>query len=283
MINTAKILSLLIVIILCISCDTEKKEKHKTNEPTSLKNSFKEDFLIGTALNTGQIKEVDTVQTALITKEFNAITPENDLKWEQIHPKKDTYNFDVSDAYVAFGNKNNMHVVGHTLLWHSQLAPWVHEIKNKDTLVHHITNHINTIAGRYKGKIDSWDVVNEALNEDGSPRESIFYKLFGDESYLELAFKLAAKSAPDAQLVYNDYNLWKPAKREGVIRIVKNLQAKGIKIDGVGMHGPSRLVQADMVHQGFQRQRKHPGIFRVVHMTIVIYPLGSDLSIKNAH
>jgi len=235
MINTAKILSLLIVIILCISCDTEKKENHETNEPTSLKDSFKANFLIGTALNTGQIKEVDTVQTALITKEFNAITPENDLKWEQIHPKKDTYNFDVSDAYVAFGNKNNMHVVGHTLLWHSQLSPWVHEIKNKDTLVHHITNHINTIAGRYKGKIDSWDVVNEALNEDGSPRESIFYKLFGDESYLELAFKLAAKAAPDAELVYNDYNLWKPAKREGVIRIVKNLQAKGIKVDGVGM------------------------------------------------
>jgi endo-1,4-beta-xylanase len=229
--------TLLLLSICFLSCKETKKENTIKNQEVeiSLKNSYKADFLMGTALNTGQIKEVDAVQTALITKEFNAITPENDLKWEQIHPKKDTYNFDVSDAYVAFGNKNKMHVVGHTLLWHSQLAPWVHEIKNKDTLVHHITNHINTIAGRYKGKIASWDVVNEALNEDGSPRESIFYKLFGDESYLELAFKLAAKAAPDTQLVYNDYNLWKPAKREGVIRIVKNLQAKGIKVDGVGM------------------------------------------------
>ncbi|MDX6746629.1 endo-1,4-beta-xylanase [Polaribacter sp. PL03] len=229
--------TLLLVSICFLSCKETKKEavKETPQDITSLQNSFKEDFLIGTALNTGQIKEVDSVQTALITREFNAITPENDLKWEQIHPKKDTYNFDVSDAYVAFGNKNNMHVVGHTLLWHSQLAPWVHEITNKDTLVNNITKHINTIAGRYKGKIDSWDVVNEALNEDGSPRESIFYKLFGDESYLELAFKLAEKAAPDAELVYNDYNLWKPAKREGVIRVVKNLQAKGIKVDGVGM------------------------------------------------
>ena len=229
--------TLLLLSICFLSCKETKKENTIKNQEVeiSLKNSYKADFLMGTALNTGQIKEVDAVQTALVTKEFNAITPENDLKWEQIHPKKDTYNFDVSDAYVAFGNKNKMHVVGHTLLWHSQLAPWVHEIKNKDTLVHHITNHINTIAGRYKGKIASWDVVNEALNEDGSPRESIFYKLFGDESYLELAFKLAAKAAPDTQLVYNDYNLWKPAKREGVIRIVKNLQAKGIKVDGVGM------------------------------------------------
>jgi endo-1,4-beta-xylanase len=229
--------TLLLFSICFLSCKVIKNEPvtETPQDKKSLKNSFKEDFLIGTALNTGQIKEVNAAQTALITREFNAITPENDLKWEQIHPKKDTYNFEVSDAYVAFGNKNNMHVVGHTLLWHSQLAPWVHEIKNKDTLVHHITNHINTIAGRYKGKIASWDVVNEALNEDGSPRESIFYKLFGDESYLELAFKLAAKAAPDAELVYNDYNLWKPAKREGVIRIVKNLQANGIKVDGVGM------------------------------------------------
>ncbi|WP_158838272.1 endo-1,4-beta-xylanase [Polaribacter sp. L3A8] len=229
--------TLLLLSICLLSCKEAKKEtvKETPQNKTSLKDSFKEDFLLGTALNTGQIKEVNAVQTTLITREFNAITPENDLKWEQIHPKKDTYNFEVSDAYVAFGNKNNMHVVGHTLLWHSQLAPWVHEITNKDTLVNNITKHINTIAGRYKGKIDSWDVVNEALNEDGSPRESLFYKIFGDESYLELAFKLAEKAAPDAELVYNDYNLWKPAKREGVIRIVKNLQAKSIKVDGVGM------------------------------------------------
>jgi len=229
--------TLLLLSICFLSCKVTKKENTIKNQEVeiSLKNSYKADFLMGTALNTGQIKEVDTVQTALITKEFNAITPENDLKWEQIHPKKDTYNFDVSDAYVAFGQKNKMHIVGHTLLWHSQLAPWVHEIKNKDTLVNQITKHINTIAGRYKGKIDSWDVVNEALNEDGSPRESIFYKLIGNESYIDLAFKLAAEAAPDAQLIYNDYNLWKPEKRKGVIRIVKNLQDKGIKIDGVGM------------------------------------------------
>mgnify|MGYP000625064555 FL=1 len=232
-----KINAVILLLSICfLSCKEFKKEvdSKETELKTSLK-SFKDDFLIGAALNTGQIKEVDSVQTTLIKNEFNTITPENDMKWEQIHPQKDTYNFEVSDAYVAFGQKNNMHVVGHTLLWHSQLAPWVYEIKNKDTLVKHITNHINTIASRYKGKIDSWDVVNEALNEDGSPRESLFYKIFGDESYLEMAFKLASEADPNAQLIYNDYNLWKPEKRKGVIRIVKNLQDKGIKIDAVGM------------------------------------------------
>tara|TARA_R110002096_G_scaffold402_2_gene2527 strand:- start:1120 stop:2268 length:1149 start_codon:yes stop_codon:yes gene_type:complete len=229
------------IILLCsicfLSCKEAKKEvtEEKAKPKVSLKNTFKDDFLIGAALNTAQYKELDTVQTNLIESEFNSITPENDMKWEQIHPQKDTYFFDNADAYVAFGQKNKMNIVGHTLLWHSQLAPWVSTIKDIKVLEQEIEKHINTIAGRYKGKIDAWDVVNEALNEDGSPRESHFYKVFKGESYIDLAFSLAAKADPNAELVYNDYNLWKPAKKEGVIRIVKNLQAKGIKIDGVGM------------------------------------------------
>jgi endo-1,4-beta-xylanase len=233
-----KINTILLLFSICfLSCKEAKKEAstEKTKPKVSLKNTFKDDFLIGAALNTGQYKEQDSVQKILIEKEFSSITPENDMKWEQIHPEKDTYFFDNADAYVAFGQKNKMNIVGHTLLWHSQLAPWVSKIKDKKVLEQEIEKHIHTIAGRYKGKIDAWDVVNEALNEDGSPRESHFYKVFGDESYLDLAFSLAAKADPNAELVYNDYNLWKPAKREGVIRVVKNLQAKGIKIDGVGM------------------------------------------------
>ncbi|WP_282086298.1 endo-1,4-beta-xylanase [Aquimarina algiphila] len=234
-----------ILISTCfLACNSSKKETvvsesdTKKNIPQtkpSLKNNFNNDFLIGAALNTSQIKETDTNAVTLIAKEFNSITPENDMKWEQIHPKENEYFFDVADAYVVFGKKHNMHIVGHTLLWHSQLAPWVNEIKDKKKLEHHIEKHINTVVGRYKGKIHSWDVVNEALNEDGSPRESLFYNVFGNESYLELAFRLAEKVDPEAQLIYNDYNLWKPEKRKGVIRIVENLKSKGIKIDAVGM------------------------------------------------
>lgn len=230
-------ISLFLISICLLACKEVKKETLVSSSETtpSLKNSFSEDFLIGAALNTNQIKELDASAAALIKKEFNTITPENEMKWEQIHPREDAYFFDIADAYVTLGQKHNMHIVGHTLLWHSQLAPWVNEVKGKKSLENHIKNHINTIAGRYKGKIHSWDVVNEALNEDGSPRESLFYNVFEGESYLELAFNLAAQADPEAQLIYNDYNLWKPEKREGVIRIVKNLQDKGIKIDGVGM------------------------------------------------
>ncbi|MCL5129255.1 endo-1,4-beta-xylanase [Algibacter sp. L4_22] len=230
-----KILLVSALILWVSSCKNEVKEISNTqSKDTSLKDAFKSDFLIGAALNKSQIEEKDTLSINLIEREFNTISPENEMKWEQIHPQKDTFYFDVADKYVALGEKNNMHVVGHTLIWHSQLAPWMQDVKDSLTMVKNIEHHINTIVKRYKGKIDTWDVVNEALNEDGSFRTSNFYKVMGD-NFISLAFKLAAEADPDAKLVYNDYNLWKPEKRGGVVRLVKDLQAQGLKIDGVGM------------------------------------------------
>ena len=233
-------IALFSLFICLLGCKTKKESvavKPETTQNPSLKNSFKDDFLIGAALNTNQIKELDTSAVALLKKEFNSITPENDMKWEQIHPAIDSFYFDIADKYLALGEKNNMHIVGHTLVWHSQLAPWMQEVTDSTLMAKYIENHINTIVGRYKGRINTWDVVNEALNEDGTPRESNFYKVMGSEKYIELAFKLAAKADPDAKLVYNDYNLWKPEKRAGVVRLVKQLQKNGVKIDGVGMQG----------------------------------------------
>ena len=235
---THRIKSILLVSALILgvsSCKNEVKEiSNVESKATTLKDAFKSDFLIGAAINKSQIEETDKLSIKLIETEFNTITPENEMKWEQIHPQKDTFHFDVADKYVALGEKNNMHVVGHTLVWHSQLAPWMQDVKDSITMANNIEHHINTIVKRYKGRIDTWDVVNEALNEDGSFRTSNFYQVMGD-NFISLAFKLAAEADPDAKLVYNDYNLWKPEKRAGVVRLVKNLQAQGIKIDGVGM------------------------------------------------
>lgn len=217
-------------------CNAQKNAlPTQSSSEACLKNTFKGDFYVGAALNANQYKEINAEESALVKKEFSSITPENDMKWEHIHPKKEEYNFDSSDAYVSFGEKNNMHIVGHTLLWHSQLPFWINRIKQKEALESVITDHINTIVKRYKGKIHAWDVVNEALDEDGSPRESFFYNVMGGENYLELAFKLAAKADPEANLIYNDYNVCIPSKRRGVVRIVENLKNKGIKIDEVGI------------------------------------------------
>lgn len=205
-------------------------------EKASLKNAFKNDFLIGAALNTAQIEEKDSAAAVLIPQQFNSITPENIMKCEVIHPEWDKYNFDLSDKLVEYAKKHNMFVAGHTLVWHSQLSPFVKNIQSSDSLMLFMTNHINTIAGRYAGKVNSWDVVNEALEEDGSLRKSVFLEKLG-EDYLRKAFELAAKAAPNTQLYYNDYNIEQPKKRVGAIALIKKIQASGTRIDGVGIQG----------------------------------------------
>lgn len=202
----------------------------------SLKDAFKADFYIGTSLNNAQIEEKDLKAAEFIPQQFNSITPENIMKCEIIHPEWNKYNFDMADKYVAYGKKHNMFIVGHNLLWHSQLSHFVSKIQRKDSLLLFITNHINTVAGRYAGKINGWDVVNEALNEDGTIRKSIFSEKLG-EDFVVKAFQLAAKAAPNTELYYNDYNIEQPKKRAGAIALIKKIQASGTRIDGVGIQG----------------------------------------------
>jgi endo-1,4-beta-xylanase len=174
-----KSINLLLIALLSISilgCNnqTATNPPESNQESTSLKSAFAEDFFIGTALNRGQIQGTDLPAGALIPREFNSITPENVMKWMHIHPEEDKFDFALPDQFVELGEKSDMFIVGHTLVWHSQLAPWAEGIEDKATLDKVMENHINTIVGRYKGRIDGWDVVNEALNDDGSLRETGF-------------------------------------------------------------------------------------------------------------
>lgn len=210
-----------------------------TTDPLILKDLFLDKYKVGTALSREQIIGKETDILPFVNRHFNAITPENSMKWERIHPEYGVYDFEAADALVEFANKNNHFFIGHTLVWHAQVPDWVFEHKdgtplNRSELLKRMEAHINTVAGRYKGKIDAWDVVNEAFNEDGSLRESKWSAIIGDD-FIDQAFIMAAKAAPNAKLYYNDYNLYKPEKRNGVLRLVKSLQSKGIKIDGVGM------------------------------------------------
>lgn len=209
--------------------------------PTTLKGAFRDDFYIGAALNGAHVLEEDSKGTDLIERHFNTISPENLLKWERVHPKPEVYNFGPADKYVDLGERNDMFIVGHALVWHSQTPDWVFEDENgqpasREVLLKRMEDHIKTVAGRYKGRIDSWDVVNEALNDDGTLRQSKWLQIIG-EDYLQKAFESARQADPEMELYYNDYNLWKPAKREGAVRLVRSLQEKGIKVDGVGMQG----------------------------------------------
>jgi endo-1,4-beta-xylanase len=217
---------------LFFSCDSTKQSAQ--NAETSLKTAYKNDFHIGVAIGNEHINESNPQAVALIAKEFNTITPENIMKCAVIHPEEKRYDFTMADKFVAYGQKNKMWMVGHCLVWHSQLAKFANNIQSRDSFQMFFEDHIKTIAGRYDGKINGWDVVNEALNEDGTMRKSIFYNRLGD-SYIEKAFAAAQKAAPNTELYYNDYNIEQPKKRQGAIDIIKRIKKSGARIDGVGI------------------------------------------------
>lgn len=230
--------------LLAASCANTQQATGAAGTP-SLKETFKKEFVIGTALNADQIDGKDAGAAALVPQQFNAITPENIMKAEVIHPEWGRYNFDLADKLVAYGQKNGMQVNAHTLIWHSQLPQFVRNMKSADSVRQFFTEHINTIARRYDGKVYSWDVVNEALEEDGTMRKSIFLEKMGEDFVVE-AFRLAQKAAPNTKLYYNDYNIEEPKKRAGAIRLIKKIQAAGVRIDGVGIQGHWRAYNVPM-------------------------------------
>lgn len=235
--------SLFIFALLMVSASCSKKLNDNSNEQESqisLSDAYKNNFFIGAAISEDQILEKDNRSLSIVRNQYNTITPENAMKWMFLQPSPNKFEFEIADKYVEFGLNNKMHIVGHTLVWHSQLADFMNEVTDKTIMSNYVNNHINTIVKRYEGKIDTWDVVNEALNEDGTLRESIFLKTLG-ENYIIDAFKLAEKVDPDAELAYNDYNLCSPKKREGAIRLIKNLQKENAKINAVGIQAHWQL------------------------------------------
>lgn len=226
----------------CHSIQNEKKQ--------TLKDALEGKFYMGAALNERQISGRDSLSIQIVKKHFNSIVAENCMKSERIQPEEGKFNWDLADRFVEFGEKNNMHIVGHTLIWHSQAPRWFFTDENgndvsREVMIERMKKHIHTVVGRYKGRVHGWDVVNEAIVEDGSFRKSKFYEIIGEE-FIELAFQFAAEADPDAELYYNDYGMGNPGRRKGVTEMVKNLQSKGIKIDGIGMQGHLNLESLNL-------------------------------------
>jgi len=213
--------------------------------PTTLKDAFAGAFLVGAAINGRQIGGSDAGGDALIARHFNTISPENVLKWESVEPRPGQFNFSAPDAYVALGERNGMAVIGHTLVWHNQTPRWVFEDgagkpASRDTLIARMRSHILAVVGRYKGRIRGWDVVNEAVAEDGSLRQSPWLRIIGPE-YIAMAFRFAHEADPRAELHYNDFSVEAPAKRAGIVRLVRSLREQGVPITAIGMQEHQKL------------------------------------------
>lgn len=212
---------------------------------TTLKEAYGKDFLVGAALNEAVFSGQNPDEAALVAQQFNTISPENVLKWETVHPDPGVFDFTAADKYVDFGVKNKMFVVGHNLIWHSQTPKWVFEDEagkpvGRDMLLARMREHIFTVVGRYKGRVGGWDVVNEALTEDGSLRPSPWMRIIG-EDYLLKAYQFAHEADPHAELYYNDYALENMSKRAGAIALIKKLQSQGVHLAAVGLQGHYRL------------------------------------------
>jgi endo-1,4-beta-xylanase len=217
------------------------------NPNKGLKDYFKDYFPIGVAVNTAALHGEDS---ALIVREFNSVTPENDMKMGPIHPSENVYNWKNADAIVDFAVAHHIKIRGHNLCWHNQEATWMFtgpdgKPASKELLLQRLKDHIFTVVKHYKGKIYAWDVVNEAVDDSNDStqiyRKSNWYNTFGGPEFIAAAFRFAHEADPDAKLFYNDYNSEHPVKREKIYKLLKNLVDNHVPIDGVGMQAHWKL------------------------------------------
>jgi endo-1,4-beta-xylanase len=230
------LISILILGVLFLSAFAVVKLESPMSK---LKIALAGKFYIGTALNAEQITGKDTASVRVVNEQFNAIVAENCMKSGPIHPKENEYNFTLADQFVDFGMKNKLFITGHVLVWHSQAPGWMFKDSldqdvTREVLIRRMKEHIGTVVGRFKGKVKGWDVVNEAIEDDGTFRKTKYYEIIG-EDYIRLAFEFAHEADPGAELYYNDYSMANQGRRDGVVAMVKKLKALGVKIDGIGM------------------------------------------------
>lgn len=205
--------------------------------------AYKDYFSMGVAVNQRNI--TDSMQRALVVKEFNSITSENDFKPGSLQPQEGRFTWERADRVANFCREHGIRLRGHCLVWHNQTTNWMFydekgELVTKEVLFERMRTHIHTVVKRYADIIYCWDVVNEVITDDGGAkhpyRESLYYKIAGDE-FIKKAFIYAREADPDALLFINDYNECNPKKRDRICEVVRSMKAEGVPIDGIGMQG----------------------------------------------
>lgn len=238
----------------------------------TLKDAYKDYWYTGVSVNqwevaaeanaknehdvTGFVGADQTANWAVVEKNFNTVVAENCMKPEVVHPSEGVYDFTLADQFVEKSLAAGMRVHGHVLVWHSQTPYWFHHDKDgklvsKEVLKKRMKDHIFTVMGHFKGRVASWDVVNEAFEDNGSLRNSLWYQILG-EDFIPLAFQYAHEADPAAELYYNDYNMNKASKVESVCKFFKPLVDKGLPVTAIGMQGHMILEDGLKTISGYQ-------------------------------
>ena len=238
----------------------QPRQMARPEEPTGYKDTYKDYFSVGVALNFRNIASAE--QMAIVKKDFNSVTAENAMKPGEIHPKEDVWNWAGADSIANWCRQNGIKMRGHCLCWHSQFANWMFTDKKgkpvtKEVFYQRMRDHIHQVVNRYKDIVYAWDVLNEAIadgdlrkmpwmKETPSPyRKTKMMDLCGEE-FIVKVFQYAREADPNAKLFYNDYNAADPAKRDRIYNMVKKMKAEGAPIDGIGMQGHYNIYGPSM-------------------------------------
>lgn len=271
---------LLVLTLQCANClvaqDSDK----------GLKDYYKDYFSIGVAVSP---RALSSDEAGLIKKQFNSLTAENAMKSQNIHPKENEFFWKDADSIAAFAQRNNMKLRGHTLVWHNQVPNWLFtdngQPVSKEKLLDRLRAHIQSVVGRYKGKIYAWDVVNEAISDNPNEylRNSKWLEICGEE-YIAKAFQWAHEADPNALLFYNDYNEIDPVKRKKIIRLVESLRKNNIPIHGVGLQGHWALNEPskDQLEQTLGDFSKLGLNLQITELDISVYPKEHSSRDRNA-
>ena len=252
----------------------------------TLWNAYRDYWYTGVSVNQWEVDGEQAADWAVITKNFNWVVAENCMKCEVIHPKEGVYDFTLADQFVNKAKAAGMKVMGHCLIWHSQCAPWFHydekgNLVSAEVLKKRMREHIYTVVSHFKGRIDAWDVVNEAFEDDGTPRKSLFYQILGTD-YIPLAFQYAHEADPSIQLFYNDFSMNKAQKVEGVVNFFRPLIQQGLPVTAIGMQG--HIILEDNVDNAVIKQYEHsiqtiaaagvPTFFSELDLSVLPNPYG---------
>jgi endo-1,4-beta-xylanase len=210
---------------------------------------YRETFRLGVAVSSSTLRNHDEPALELIAREFNSLTGENCMKWGSIR-QGDAWDFELADRLADLAERERMYLVGHTLVWHSQIPASVFVDASgvaltRNALLDRMGEHIGTLVERYRGRVAAWDVVNEAIDEGRGWRRSNWFDIIG-EDYMERAFRLTAEADPDAHLIYNDYNMHNPGKREFLLGVLRDYLDRGVPIHGIGLQGHIGLDYPDL-------------------------------------
>ncbi|PSL34978.1 endo-1,4-beta-xylanase [Chitinophaga ginsengisoli] len=252
-----------------------------------LKDYYRSFFPIGVSVSPRVLKGEEA---QLIISQFNSVTPENDMKMGNIHPRENEYNFGRPDSIVAFALRNKMKIRGHTLCWHNQVPAWIFKDEKGDTvskeiLLRRLKDHITTVVTRYKGKVYAWDVVNEVISDKKEEfyRNSAWLRICGPE-FIEKAFQWAHEADPQAVLFYNDYNEINPVKRAKIIQMVKDLRAKGVPVQAIGLqaHWAFNEPTEDQLEKTFADFAALKIPLQVTELDISVYPKEHEARARSA-